>query len=107
MVAKLQARFGHLIHVLDGVGVYATLALLLPGGSIVALLLWLYRHRTTLEPRRLVSSLAQQGHRFARSLRAAPAQLRSPAQPRPCASRRRTAVNPPHALPAATCHAKS
>jgi hypothetical protein len=31
--------------VLRGLGPYAAIELLLPGGSVIALLIWLYRHR--------------------------------------------------------------
>jgi hypothetical protein len=35
---------------LRALGPYLAIELLLPGGSIVALLLWTYRHRTALRP---------------------------------------------------------
>jgi hypothetical protein len=41
--ANLPAR---ILALLKSVGPYALIELLLPGGSVIALALWLYRHRT-------------------------------------------------------------
>jgi hypothetical protein len=40
-----RALLGRAVALLRSVGPYAALELLLPGGSLLALLLWLYRHR--------------------------------------------------------------
>ena len=36
---------------LRGLGLYAAIELLLPGGSLIALLIWLYRHRASVGQR--------------------------------------------------------
>jgi len=36
---------------LRGLGLYAAIELLLPGGSLIALLVWLYRRRASVEQR--------------------------------------------------------
>jgi len=45
MKALLSPLIGRLLILLRSVGPYAAIELLLPGGSIVALLYWWYRHR--------------------------------------------------------------
>jgi len=45
MKALLSPLVGRLLVLLRNVGPYAAIELLLPGGSIVALLFWWYRHR--------------------------------------------------------------
>jgi hypothetical protein len=42
---RLRTWFARISRVVAGLGPYAAIGLLLPGGSIAALLLWLYRHR--------------------------------------------------------------
>jgi hypothetical protein len=37
-----------LLGLLRSLGPYAAIELLMPGGSLIALLLWLYRHRTNV-----------------------------------------------------------
>lgn len=36
---------------LRGIGPYAAMELILPGGTLIALAYWAYRHRTSLRPR--------------------------------------------------------
>jgi hypothetical protein len=45
--ALLSPWIGRLIVLLRAVGPYAAIELLLPGGTIVALLYWWYRHRVS------------------------------------------------------------
>ncbi len=45
MKVLLSPLIGRLLVLLRNVGPYAAIELLLPGGSIVALLYWWYRHR--------------------------------------------------------------
>lgn len=45
MKALLSPLIGRLLILLRDVGPYAAIELLLPGGSVVALLYWWYRHR--------------------------------------------------------------
>jgi len=47
MKALLSPLIGRLLVLLRNVGPYAAIELLLPGGSIVALLYWWYRHRAS------------------------------------------------------------
>ncbi len=42
---KLNARSGEIVGKLRAVAPYALIELILPGGSVMALLLWLYRRR--------------------------------------------------------------
>jgi len=53
-----EGRMARGIALLRSLGPYAALELVLPGGSLLALLLWLYRHRSTalLTPRPLLQS---------------------------------------------------
>jgi len=48
MKALLNHWFARLPALLRGLGPYAAIELLLPGGSIIALLIWLYRHRANV-----------------------------------------------------------
>ena len=41
--ARLAGWMGRVVALLKGLGPYAAIELLLPGGSVIALLLWLYR----------------------------------------------------------------
>jgi hypothetical protein len=45
MKAPLSPWIARLPALLRGLGPYAAIELLLPGGSVIALLIWLYRHR--------------------------------------------------------------
>ena len=45
MKALLKPWFARLPALLRGLGPYVAIELLLPGGSIIALLIWLCRHR--------------------------------------------------------------
>ena len=36
---------------LRGIGPYAAIELIVPGGTLIALALWAYRHRATVQPR--------------------------------------------------------
>jgi hypothetical protein len=45
MKAQLNCWIARLPALLRGLGPYAAIELLLPGGSIIALLIWLYRQR--------------------------------------------------------------
>ena len=45
MKALLSPLIGRLLILLRDVGPYAAIELLLPGGTVVALLYWWYRHR--------------------------------------------------------------
>lgn len=45
MTELLSPLIGRLLVLLRNLGPYAAIELLLPGGSIVALLYWWYRHR--------------------------------------------------------------
>ncbi len=45
MKALFSPLIGRLLVLLRNIGPYAAIELLLPGGSIVALLYWWYRHR--------------------------------------------------------------
>lgn len=105
MVDKLQARFGHLIHLLHGAGSYAMLVLVIPGGSLVAAALWLYRHRAALVQTRTLSWLIASARRAGSLLRTLAARLRRAATP-PCPHRRRPAAKPPLAVRTHPCHAK-
>jgi hypothetical protein len=51
MKALLSHWFARLPALLRGLGPYAAIELLLPGGSIIALLIWLYRHRASVGAR--------------------------------------------------------
>jgi hypothetical protein len=51
MKALLSPLFGRLFVLLRNVGPYAAIELLLPGGSILALLYWGYRHRVRAHAR--------------------------------------------------------
>ena len=51
MRALLNPWIARLPAVLPGLGPYAAIELLLPGGSIIALLIWLYRQRTNVGAR--------------------------------------------------------
>jgi hypothetical protein len=51
MKALLNAWIARLPALLRGLGPYAAIELLLPGGSLVALLIWLYRHRANIGAR--------------------------------------------------------
>ena len=52
MKTLLAPWMARLLTLLRGVGPYAAIELLLPGGSLIALLIWLYRFRrvATVEP---------------------------------------------------------
>ena len=54
MKALLNPWLARLTALLRGLGPYAAIELLLPGGSVIALLIWLYRHRTNVGKRRHV-----------------------------------------------------
>ena len=45
MKTLLALWMARLLKLLHGVGPYAAIELLLPGGSLIALLIWLYRFR--------------------------------------------------------------
>jgi len=51
MKAQLNPLIARVPALLRGLGPYAAIELLLPGGSIIALLIWLYRHRASLGTR--------------------------------------------------------
>jgi len=51
MKALLKLWFARLPALLRGLGPYAAIELLLPGGSIIALLIWLCRHRANVGAR--------------------------------------------------------
>ena len=51
MKALLTLWFARLPALLRALGPYAAIELLLPGGSIIALLFWLYRRRANIEAR--------------------------------------------------------
>jgi hypothetical protein len=51
MKAQLASRPAQILALLRGLGPYAAIALLMPGGSLIALALWVYRHRTHWEVR--------------------------------------------------------
>jgi hypothetical protein len=51
MKALLNRWFARLPALLRGLGPYAAIELLLPGGSIIALLIWLCRHRVNVGAR--------------------------------------------------------
>jgi hypothetical protein len=51
MKALLNLWFARLPALLRSVGPYAAIELLLPGGSIIALLIWLCRHRANVGAR--------------------------------------------------------
>jgi hypothetical protein len=53
MKALLNPWVARLLVLLRGLGPYAAIELLLPGGSVIALLIWLYRHRANAGQRRL------------------------------------------------------
>jgi hypothetical protein len=48
MKALLDPWIVRLRALLRALGPYAAIELLLPGGSVIALLIWLYRHRASL-----------------------------------------------------------
>jgi hypothetical protein len=48
MKALLNRWIVRLPGLLRGLGPYAAIELLLPGGSVIALLIWLYRHRANI-----------------------------------------------------------
>lgn len=48
MKAQLNLWTAPLPALLRSLGPYVLIELLLPGGSVIALLVWLYRHRATL-----------------------------------------------------------
>ena len=48
MKALLNPWVARVPALLRTVGPYAAIELLLPGGSVIALLIWLYRHRPTV-----------------------------------------------------------
>ena len=48
MKALLGTWIARLFALLRGLGPYAAIELLLPGGSVIALLIWLYRHRASV-----------------------------------------------------------
>jgi hypothetical protein len=52
MKALLNPWIARLLVLLRGLGPYAAIELLLPGGSVIALLIWLYRHRANAGQRR-------------------------------------------------------
>ena len=52
MKALLNPWIARLLGLLRGLGPYAAIELLLPGGSVIALLIWLYRHRANAGQRR-------------------------------------------------------
>jgi hypothetical protein len=52
MKALLNPWIARLLVLLRGLGPYAAIELLLPGGSVIALLIWLYRHRANPGQRR-------------------------------------------------------
>jgi hypothetical protein len=45
MKAQLDPWIARVPALLRGLGPYVAIELLLPGGSVIALLIWLYRHR--------------------------------------------------------------
>jgi hypothetical protein len=51
MKARLNLGFARLPALLRGLGPYAAIELLLPGGSVIALLVWLCRHRANVATR--------------------------------------------------------
>jgi hypothetical protein len=51
MKALLDPWFARLLALLRVVGPYAAIELLLPGGSIIAGLIWLWRHRANVAAR--------------------------------------------------------
>jgi hypothetical protein len=51
MKALFKLWFAHLPALLRGLGPYAAIELLLPGGSIIALIIWLCRHRANVAER--------------------------------------------------------
>jgi len=51
MKAQLNPLIARVPALLRSLGPYAAIELLLPGGSIIALLIWLYRHRASLGTR--------------------------------------------------------
>jgi hypothetical protein len=51
MKALLNPWIVRLPALLRGLGPYAAIELLLPGGSVIALLIWLYRHRANVGAR--------------------------------------------------------
>jgi hypothetical protein len=65
MKALLNPWVARLPALLSGLGPYAAIELLLPGGSIIALLIWLCRHRAS-----------ERGHENARALARAAAVIR-------------------------------
>ena len=67
MSAKSHAWYERLVPLLQGIGPYAAVALLLPGGGLVALALWAYRQRTRLLPARLRAGLRSQWQRIAKA----------------------------------------
>jgi hypothetical protein len=59
-VAAPTAVFTRLVGSMRGLGPYAAIGLLLPGGSLIALCLWVMRHRAwmALERRRILVMVA-------------------------------------------------
>lgn len=65
MSTKLQTWFARALFLLHGIGPYAVLGLVLPGGSVIALVIWLYRHRSDLAALRLGSWCKERAQRIA------------------------------------------
>ena len=51
MKVILNPWTGRLPPLLRGLGLYAAIELLLPGGSLIALLIWFYRHGASVRER--------------------------------------------------------
>jgi hypothetical protein len=51
MKAVLSQWIARPLALLRGVGPYAAIELLLPGGSVIAFVIWLYRHRVSVGAR--------------------------------------------------------
>jgi hypothetical protein len=51
MAQWLNSWIDRLPALLRGLGPYAAIELLVPGGSVIALLIWLYRHRANVGAR--------------------------------------------------------
>jgi hypothetical protein len=69
--ALLDPWIARLPALLRGLGLYAAIELLLPGGSLIALLIWLYRHRASVGQR--VHQLAPASTRAAAVISGSPA----------------------------------
>lgn len=68
MSAKLHSWFARLVLLLQNIGPYAAIGLVLPGGSLIAVAVWVYRHRTNVLPAPLMTRVRPKWRRMAAAL---------------------------------------